>query len=348
MKARHFLLTFMIINTAVFILHAEEKVININGKISSIKVYKNFLYILNQTENNIWRFDESLNLVSKIGQQGQGPGEISRLSDFNFVEDKIYTFSSGNRLLVFDLKGNLLSESKFHDVNGSILLLKNGKAVRKSREYSYDKGKAIVYTISFLDAKFNNLGTFLNERLIIPPKFEWEAVEPYIEVKYSEKAGLIFVSNPIRDYLIMVFDENGHQVGQIFKKNYGRVKADQSFKDRFLEAMLNSPDKPPTMNPDMIQALFKTLHFSKYLPAFESFYLDDEGNAYIRTFKKKGQNALYEKYTPRGKFIKEYLLDDRLVDILATARYIAFSATRFYYLYENEKGEYVLHIEKLE
>lgn len=347
MKSKHFLL-FVIINMAISMLAAEERVININGKISGVKIYKNFLYFLNQTENNIWRFDENLNLINKIGQQGQGPGEISRLSDFNFVEDKIYTFSSGNRLLEFDLKGNLLGESKWPEVNGSILLLKNGKAVGKSREFSYDRGKAIVYKITFIDEKLNNLNEVLGERLIIPPEYEIEAVEPYIEVKYSEKAGLVFVSNPRRDFLILILDENGRQVGQIFKKNYGRVKSTQAFKDRFLEAMLNSPDKPPTMNTDMIKAFFKTLHFPKYLPAFESFYLDNDGNVYVRTFKKKGQKTLYEKYTPKGNFIKEYLLDDRLVDMLNASRSIVFSQNTFYYLYENEKGEYVIHIERLE
>jgi hypothetical protein len=347
LKGKLFILIFALIFITVSIVPAEETVLNVNGRISRIKVYKDCLYVLNATENNIWRFGENLSLINKIGQQGLGPGEISRLSDFNFIEDKIYTFSSDSRLLVFDLQGNLLNESKLPDLNGSILLLKNGKVARRTRDFSYDRWKSIVYTVSFLDEKHNQFKKVLAEQLIIPPEYELEAVEPYIRVKYSEKAGRVFVSNPVHDYLIMIFDENGGQAGKIFKKDYDRVKASKAFQDRFLEALLNSPDKPPMMNADMIRAFFKTLHFPKYLPPFESFYLDDDGNVHVRTFKKKGQKTVFEKYSPGGRLIKEHLLDDRFVNMLDADLYIAFSESRFYYLYEDQKGEYILHSEKL-
>jgi len=98
----------------------------------------------------------------------------------------------------------------------------------------------------------------------------------------------------------------------------------------------------------MIKSFFKTLYFPKYLPALTAFILDDSSNVYIRTFEKRGPKTLYEKYSAYGTFIKRYFLDDRNVDLLDTHRDIAFSEDKFYYLYENEKGEYIIHTESID
>jgi len=335
------------INIVICALIADETKIDISGKISGIKLYKNHLYVLNQTDNNIWKYDEKLNLVCKIGRQGQGPGEIARLSGVGFLENKIYTFAH-NSLLIFDTEGNLLTESRISGLNGSIILLKNGKIVEQKRDYSYDGGKAIIYRIGFFDKELTNFTQLLEEKIIIPSGYELMAIEPRIDARYSEVARRVFISNPSREYVITIHDEDGHLLGKIYKKNYKKIRADASFKENFLEALMKSPDKPPTMNADMIKAFFKTLYFPKYLPAFDCFYVDDSSNVYIRTFEKKGLKTLYGKYSPYGTFIKQYFLDDRNVDMLDTDRDIAFSENKFYYIYENEKGEYIIHTELLD
>jgi|GEM_PF-1462769 len=346
MKTRLIIL-ITIISIIVCSLVAEETRIEVSGKISGIKVYKNHLYVLNETESNIWKFDDKLKLICKIGRQGQGPGEIAHLSDIGFLEDKIYTFAH-NSLLIFDAEGNLLRESRISDLNGSIILLKNGKIVEKKRNYSYDEGKAIIYKIGFFDEGLTNFTQLLEEKIIIPPGYELMAIEPRIDAKYSEVAGRVFISNPSREYVVTIHDEDGHILGKISKKAYKKRRVDASFMDNFLEALINSPDKPPTMSADMIKSFFKTLYFPKYLPAFDCFYVDDTGNVYIRSFEKKGSKTIYEKYSHYGKLIKQYFLDDRYVDIIDTHRDIAFSENKFYYIYENEKGEYILHIEELD
>ena len=347
MKTRLIVLIIMIISIVISMQPADDANIQITGRVLGIKSYKNQLYVLNQTDNNIWRYDERLNLINKIGYEGQGPGEISRLTDIGFLEDKIYTFSR-NRLLVFDLDGNFLKEFKVPpDVDGSILLLKDGKVVIRTRDYSFEKERSIIYKVNFTDKDLRNMTEVLVEKVIIPDKYEQVAVEPRIEAKYSEMARLVFISNPSREYLIMIYDEDGHLVGKINKKDNPKIRADASFKESFLNALISSPDKPPTMNADMIKMFFNTLYFYKYLPAFDCFYLDDSGNVYVRTFQKKGQKTIYEKYSPQGKFIKRYFLDDRFVDMLDVHRDIAFTESTFYYLYENEEGEYILHTEIL-
>lgn len=320
----------------------EENVINIVGKVSMLKAYKNCLYFLNESECSIWRFDQNLKFLNKIGKKGEGPDEIPFLSNFNFLEDKIYMFSR-NRLLIFGLDGTLLNGVKFPDRNASILLLKNGNFMEKTRGFSYERGKTIIQKIRFLDKDFNQIIEILNERIEITPGYQFEAIDPYINVRYSDKNGLVYISNPVRDFLIMIFDENGKQVCKILK-NYKRTKVTKEYKEKFSEIIIHDPH---ITSKEMADAFLKQLHFSKYFSPFHSFYLDDEGNVYVRTYKRKNNKTIFEKYSPKGIFIREYLLEDKYINIVDCHLFISFSVGNYYYLYENEKGDYILYRKRL-
>ncbi|MCM8786421.1 MAG: 6-bladed beta-propeller [Candidatus Omnitrophica bacterium] len=342
MRNKTILLTIAILTISLSLNSYEEKKVDITGRISMFKAYKSCLYFLNESEGNIWRFDSNLNFLNKIGKKGEGPGEISFLSNFNFLENKIYTFSK-NRLLFFTLNGELISENKFPPRNASILLLKNGNKVEKLQEFSYEKGKVILYKVRFVDESFNQINEVLEEHIKIPPSYEFEAIHPYIGIKYYEKAGFVYISNPTRDFLIMIFDEYGklmHKIQKTQKKN----KISKEYKKEFSMTLIQDPRIP---SKEMADAILKQIHFPKYFPAFHSFYLDEGGNVYVRTFKRKKQKTLFEKYSPKGDFLKEYLLEDKNINIVDAHLFISFSEGNYYYLYENEKGEYILYREKL-
>lgn len=333
---------YFIITIFPFLLFSNEEKVNIVGRVSMLKAYKNYLYFLNESECNIWRFDQNLKFLNKIGKKGEGPGEITFLSNFNFLEDKIYTFSRG-KLLIFGLDGTLLNEAKFPVRNSSIILLRKGNMVEKIRDFSYERGKTTIQKIRFLDKDFNQIVEVLSEHTEISPGYEFEAIDPYIYAKYSDKNGLVYISNPARDFLIMIFDENGKLVGKI-SKNYEKVRVAKDFRERFLETLIEDPHVP---SKEMAKALLKKLHFPKYFPPFHSFYLDEEGYLYVRTYKRKNKKTIFEKYSPSGSFIKEYALTDEHINIVDCQNFISISEGNYYYLYENENGEYILHREKL-
>lgn len=319
----------------------EEKNLKIPGRILSFTGYRGELYFLNESEGNIWRLDQNLMLGNKIGKKGEGPGEIPYLSNFNFLDGKIYLFSRG-RLLEFRLDGGLISERKF-PCKDFCLFLRNGNVVERERNFSRERGKKIIEKVSFLDKNANELVEVLKEELQITPGYEFEAIEPRADLKYSEKNGFVYISNPVREFLIMIYDENGKQIGKI-TRNYKKIKVGKEFIEKFSQTVIQDPR---ITSKEMAKEILKQIHFPKYFPPFHRFYLDDEGNVFVRTFKRKFNKAVFEKYSPRGNFLREYYLEDRNINIVDAHLFISFTGGKYYYLYENEKGDYILHCEKL-
>jgi hypothetical protein len=342
MKRKFFLLIFSIAFFPFFLFSQEEKIVNIAGRVSMFKAYKNCFYFLNESEGNIWRFDQNLNFLNKIGKRGEGPGEIASLSNFNFLEDKIYTISR-DHILFFSLDGTLLNEVKIPPLEGSILLLKNGNFLEEVRDFSYERGKVIIQKIRFLDKNFKKIREVLDERLKITPGFVFEAIEPFIRADYSEKKGHVYVSNPSKDFLLMIFDENGNEIGKIFKE-YKKIKVKEEYKEKFLETIIQDPH---VTSKEMAEAIRRQTHFPEYFPPYQCFFLDDEGNIYIRTYERKGEKTKFEKYSSDGVFIRDYYLEDRRINIVDSHLFISFEGDNYYYLYEDEKGNYIMHRRKI-
>lgn len=343
MRNRTIFLTIAILIISLSLNSHEEKKVDIPGRITMFKAYKGYLYFLNESEGNLWRFDQNIKYLNKIGKRGEGPMEIPYLSGFNFLENKIYIFSQ-NKFLVFGLDGTLLNEMKIPPHNASYLFLKNGNFIEKTRDFSYEKGKTIIQKIRFLDKDFNQIIEVLNEKMQVSPGYQFEAIEPFISVQYSDKTNLVYISNPTRDFLIRIFDENGNLVSEISKK-CEREKVTKEFINMFSQTVIKDPR---ISSKEMADAILKQIHFVKYFPAFHSFYLDEEGNVYVRTFKRKKQKTLFEKYSSKGNFLKEYWLEDKNINIVDSHLFISFSNGNYYYLYENERGEYILYCEKLQ
>ncbi|WP_106829414.1 6-bladed beta-propeller [Parabacteroides pacaensis] len=61
------------------------------------------LYIRDSEKNGIYKFDKNGQFITQISRKGQGPGEYSRIYDFDIVDNKIVINDS--KFLYFDLDG---------------------------------------------------------------------------------------------------------------------------------------------------------------------------------------------------------------------------------------------------
>lgn len=321
-----------------------EKKLDIYGRVSMYKAYKGFHYFLNENENNIWRFDNNLKFINKIGKNGEGPGEFTNLSRFNFLQEKVYLYGNG-KIAIFDLSGRLLEEIKspFATV---LFVLKNGNAICKDREFNQsEKGKLFIsQSIQYCDNNFKNISELVKVNIEITPGYRFEALEPYIDAEYSETTNLIYVSDPQRDQLLLIFDEEGKKRGQIYKQYTKKMKVNKEFKEKFLNAILQDPR---VKDKRIAEQVIKTTHFPKFFPPYHSFYIDEHGNIFIKTFRKIKGKTLFEKYEGKGKYLCQYELPDEYIDIANAKNFTTFSYGHYYYLYIDEEGKYILHKEKL-
>jgi hypothetical protein len=80
------------------------------GEISKIILKKKFLYILDKRTRSIFKFTSDGRFISKIHNQGKGPGEYLSLSDFDIDDDgNLYLLDmSSKQVLVYEKDGNYL------------------------------------------------------------------------------------------------------------------------------------------------------------------------------------------------------------------------------------------------
>lgn len=75
--------------------------------IRKIVTSDDLLFILD-TENKLKSFDMEGNFIREIGQEGQGPGEYSMLTDFTIdIERKEVYINGIMKIVVYDYEGNL-------------------------------------------------------------------------------------------------------------------------------------------------------------------------------------------------------------------------------------------------
>lgn len=325
---------------------SQEKKVDIDGRVSMYKAYKGFHYFLNESDNSIWRFDNNLKLINKIGKNGQGPGEFTSLSRFSFLQDKIYLYGNG-KISIFDLNGELLQEIKspFATVK---CFLKNENAICKDREFNRSKsGKlSISQSIQYCDSNLKKISELVKVNIEITPGYRFEALEPYIDAEYSETKNLIYVSYPLKDLTILVFDEKGKKIGKIYKK-YKPIKVNNDFKKEFLNTILQAPGVPGLKDKRIAEEVIKRTHFPKFFPPLHSFYIDENGDVFVKTFQRVKGKAIFEKYGMNVKFLRQYELPEDHIDIVDAKNFTAFSYGYYYYLYIDEEGNYILHKEKL-
>lgn len=88
----------------------------IGGEIRNVKIDNDLIFILDNN-TNLFIFESNGKFLRKIGQRGNGPGEIMRISNFFLNKElkEIGLFDiSKNTILIFDYEGNFIKNIKFN------------------------------------------------------------------------------------------------------------------------------------------------------------------------------------------------------------------------------------------
>ena len=315
-----------------------DQILDIRGKMETFKIYRGDFYFLNSATNSIYKFDRKLNFIAKIGKKGEGPGEIiCCLYSFGFLDDKIYLLSA-NKVFFFSLNGKFIREVKNPLCK---IFLKNGKGIEYSGK---NTGKEIIFKVILINRQKNMQKELFSQRYRITPGYKYEAIEPVFQVKYSRNSRQIYISDPL-DGKVLIFSENGKRKGEIKITSPEKIKVDRRFRRAFMEKLMQNPYMK---NKEFAKQFLKQLHFSKYFPNFHSIYLDKETDClYVKTFSRRKDKVLFKKYSEDGKFTEGYFFEDKKINILDAQLFTVFNNNNYYYLYEDENGNYLIHQKRL-
>lgn len=86
-------------------------------------------YLTDGQQNTVWICDSEGKLISRIGRDGAGPGELLRPGGAAVFENKVIVLDSGNsRVMIFKMDGMYLDDFRLEfQMTSGILASKNGQ-----------------------------------------------------------------------------------------------------------------------------------------------------------------------------------------------------------------------------
>ncbi len=137
-------------------------------KISKVVFFNDNYYILDKKTSKLLVFNKKGQFLQKIGSRGQGPGEYTKLSEFEIDKKNnlLLLFSrSDSKLLKFDLQGNFISSFRLKNYPDCFVLSSSGNYIfyttfnnnpeRHSIVYTDTEGTPIKYAFPFPEGGMN-------------------------------------------------------------------------------------------------------------------------------------------------------------------------------------------------
>jgi len=199
-----------------------------------------------QDENQVLLFDSAGRFKQNFFKKGQGPGEVSYVSDCLPTEKNIIVHSAyPNKLVFFDYSGRYEREVKAGTLPGSkralsrIVLALGGSYILQSYDFPEFKGsdpyfEEVPHTILMMDdetGEVRALQPFLTRIYAMAAPGGGGAVHDVtrlITVPFKEKFLALIHSE---EYLIKIFDPASNRVVREFRRTYARVKPEPLTKE---------------------------------------------------------------------------------------------------------------------
>lgn len=313
--------------------------LDVNGEVLVYNVFNGEHYI--GTQEGILRYGKDGNFMNRIGEKGEGPGELRFFSFFGFANNRVI-ISNANKIAIFELDGKLVEEKPNPLKMEKVVMLSDDLLLGQEKDMIPDKDRLVVdimQQVVIYDLKNNRKIPLLTSRFTIPQGFQFAAVEPLVQARFCEKNKRIYVSDPGSEYCFRVFDLEGKPVQKIVREATAPVLIGEDFRNDFFAVIFSDPrfkDK------SFVEEMKKKIYFSKYFPAFHSFDLDEDGNILVRTFMHAGDKEIFDCLSPDGKWIGETMVQGRAFDVTTAEHYYGFSKGTIWRIKLDETGEYFL------
>jgi len=223
------------------------------------------IYILDNKQCMIFKFDKTGKFVKSFGKKGKGPGESAVSICMTVLNDTIiYDDYNAKQFLRYDTDGNFLGKINYPAYGSSEIDL--FKAVDPTTIVGYNcfydetkEGYFITYDLIAMDSKFTKKGDLLKQKI----KYSEESYNYYdiLLTSFAHSPTEIFVAEKSNhNYRINVFGSDGKQHYAI-TKNYAQIKYSdeelKAFDSKFKENEFVSKNK------SKIKSAINQLEFDK-------------------------------------------------------------------------------------
>ncbi len=253
--------------------------------------------------NQLLRFDQTGRFMHNYFKQGQGPGEMVYVRNYNFFQDGIIIQSSNPpKLMWFDFSGELLKEMTIPQMAGSIYLFNRGdnfyfikdQFPRISGEPRIVDAPQILIRFTVGGEKSVDLAEFPTKNYVVRGKKGGAGAVPINNlITVSSQNRFLFVSHTL-EYSIKLFDAEVNQVTKIIKRKYNRVRSSKEMEERkggpIIDGKVVTP--PPL----------------KYANDIEHLFIVNDKLWVLTSTRDEEQRALMDVFDIEGKYIDNFYL----------------------------------------
>ena len=234
-----------------------------------------YFFDSNAKENTIFIFDEQGRFLRSFGRKGQGPGEIQWIlfTRFDAAGHLVITDHMNRKVLTFDESGRCLGELRFPEGGRIIFPLENGNflCLRRNRP---EKSPMPEDVFSFLDGEFREIAILDRRTPYDLNTLGFRGVVSQPVFRFVVSAGRIFIANEDRGYEILKYDFDGKLLQKIRKD----------------AVPVEIPENVKQERTKRFEGMGAKIWFPKHWPPISTFFADDQGMIYVRTFEE-GERA---------------------------------------------------------
>lgn len=262
-------------------------------------------------KEQLLQFDSKGNFIQNFFKKGQGPGEISNISDYCFQDKNIIVHNrTPNKILWFDFNGELINEFRIHQVargldfqlfyNNIYYFFKSGFLETGGKIELMDSPQVLVAITQDRD-EVKDLISFPIKTFAIGAQgagAAWYDISSLIKTSYKDK--YLFISHT-REYLLKLYDVESQKLLRSFKRDYKRIKTPRGYKGGGI-GFAGKSYSPP---------------YQEFMSDVQNLFVFNELLCAMTSTIEKGKGRLIDAFNFDGKFVDSFYINPKGVLIAA-------------------------------
>ncbi len=316
-------------------------------------------YVSDYDNNRIQKYDPEGKYLLTIGREGQGPGEFQRLFVPRFDKDNnLYVPDLGNnRISFFDKNGQFLRQMKLKEDHYDLYINSKGFCLADKSSLS-EEGNVQKTTIIYglFDEQFNLVAELFKDEMEMqmPAGIDESSMVKFFGQAFSQIAFRHMTKYTLANndfiylgysdkYEINIYSPEGKPMRKI-TRDYEPIPVTKKDKENFME-YINTSDEysSPVFTEDLKNKALQEVKFPKYKPAYQSFFLMENGWLAVIVDSLRNEYMLFDIFDQEGRYIAHFKTTEIIlpVETLTSERLFFFNNGKAYAVMEEEGYKFV-------